>query len=98
MPISEPSPMVAHRDVVAYGQRHAGIGMQHRAVLDVAVAADADLLGIAAHDAAVPDAGVLAQFHPAHHFRVVGDPGALGQLRCHAVQFVDRHRVPYSKN
>ena len=79
-------------------ERHAGIGMQHRGVLDVAVAADADLLGVAAHDAAVPDAGVLGQFHLAHHLRVVGDPGAFCQLRRHAVQFIDRHRVPWGKN
>ena len=83
MPISEPSPTVQPCSIawwpmvtsVAQRQRAPGIGVQHRAVLHVAVVADQDRFVVAAYRRAGPHAGAGAERHPADDGRVVGDPG-----------------------
>ena len=59
--------VVTNHDIVADGQRAVSHDMNRRVVLDVRAAADADRLEIAAHDAAKPDARILANHDVASH-------------------------------
>jgi hypothetical protein len=55
-------------------QRHAFVGMQHRAVLDVGSGTDGDGVVVAAHHGVPPDAGLVAEDHVADHRGIGGDP------------------------
>ena len=52
----------------------AGIGMQHRVVLDLRALAELDPLVVAAQHRVEPDAGVGLEPHAPDHDRAVGDP------------------------
>ena len=67
---------VADGDVGADHVGRAGVGVDHREVLDVGARADRERRVVAAHHAAEPDADVLAQRHVAGDDRVVRDEGA----------------------
>ena len=54
------------------------VAMDDRAVLQVGVAPDADLVDVAAQHAAVPDRGAGADHHVADDHRGLGDEGVLG--------------------
>jgi hypothetical protein len=85
--------MVADRDIRAHRQRDAGIGMQHRAFLDVGAGADHHRVVVAADDGAEPDADILAQGDAADHMGIRRHPVAAGlrQGRHQVVQRIDGH-------
>ena len=72
---------MADGHVGAYAHRHALVGMQHRAVLDVAVVADVDRVIVAAQRGVPPDRGVGAEMDVADHRGVGGNPGVFAGLR-----------------
>src|SRR5690606_8582765 len=57
----------------ADGERIAGVGMQHRAVLDIAVLANDDGIVVGPDHHVEPDAGVRVQHHRADQGGVVGN-------------------------
>jgi hypothetical protein len=82
---------VADGDVGAERQRHAGVDMQHRAVLDVAAGADGDRVVVAAHHGVPPDAGGVAEADVADHGGVGGDPGLTSEDGLPVAEAVDGH-------
>src|SRR5574343_50218 len=82
---------VADRDVVADMHRHALVGVQYRAVLDVGVVADVDRVVVAAQRGVPPDRGVLAEAHVADHRGVGGDPGVVADVRRLGAEFEEGH-------
>ena len=60
--------------------------MEHAGVLNVRAGADADLLDVAAQDAAVPDAGVRPELDVTDDDRTRRHPGARVQARPHALE------------
>src|SRR5687767_5817167 len=66
---------MADRDIVANCRWCVGIGVDDRAVLDVAALPDADWSGIPPDDHAEPDA------RPAADFDIAGDDGCVGDER-----------------
>ena len=53
---------VADRTAHANSQREARVGVEHRVLLQVGIAADDDQLTVAANDRPEPDADALAEF------------------------------------
>ena len=66
---------VADGHPLADGARHAGVGVDHRQVLDIGLVADRDPVGVAAQDGVVPDAGLGPEVDVAEHDRAGGDEG-----------------------
>ena len=52
---------MADGDPVAHDARHAGVGVNHRQVLDIRLFADRDSVGIAAQHRVVPDTRALSE-------------------------------------
>ena len=100
MPISEPSPTVqpcsmtrwADGDVGADLHGHALVGMQHRAVLDVAVFADDDRGSLSPRSTAFHQMEAPApETDVADHGGVGGDPGVGCELRVLVAECEDGH-------
>ena len=72
-------------------EREARIGMQHRALLDVAAGADRDRGVVAARDRAGPYAGVGADPDVADQRRLDRDVGRVGDLRGLVVDAIEGH-------
>ncbi len=85
--------LVSHRDVLADLDRKAGVGMHDAAILDVASAAQPQLLGVAAQHHAEPNACILFEHHSADDLRAVGHPGAFGHVWPVFVKLVERHEM-----
>mmetsp|Transcript_41616 Transcript_41616/g.97794 ORF Transcript_41616/g.97794 Transcript_41616/m.97794 type:complete len:294 (-) Transcript_41616:1168-2049(-) len=83
--------LVAHRHVLAQHQRKAVVGMQDRAILDVAAAADVQGRAVAAQHRVEPDAGVGLQGHAADHRSTRRHPGRAVHLGAPVVQLIDGH-------
>ena len=83
--------LVPDGDALANHQRLASVCMQHTGVLDVAVRANRDALGIATHHGAEPDAGARAYADLAHHLRAGGHPGLCVNLGGHTIEFINCH-------
>jgi hypothetical protein len=64
---------MADTDVVAYRQRKSRVGMQHDAFLQIAVAADGDVLVVAAHADLKPQAGIVGDPHASDDSRRIGN-------------------------
>ena len=65
---------MAERDVLAEREREAGIGVQHAAVLDVAILPERDRLVVAAQHGTPPDAGIFAEVDLSYDDRGRRDP------------------------
>src|ERR1022692_830140 len=64
---------VADRDPAPHDARDAGVGMDHREVLDVRLFTDRDPVRIASEDRVIPDAGVPADVDVAEDDRPLSD-------------------------
>src|SRR3546814_9398907 len=82
-----------HGDVLAYGQQHAFVHMQHAAFLDIAVASDADRGVIAAYADVRPDADARFERHIADDIGAVEDERVGVYGRDKIFELVYRHGV-----
>ncbi|MOA23239.1 hypothetical protein D3C78_1438470 [compost metagenome] len=86
--------LVADGDALADGQRPAHVGVQHAAVLHVAVLADVDQLVVAAQHGAKPHTGAGLQTHLADHAGSGRNPAVGMGFDTGIAQMVFHRQVP----
>src|ERR1700677_3222209 len=98
--ISVPAAMIDHAAVQGNGMAHGDVladrdpisifhAVQHAAILNVRVRADADCVDVAAQDGAHPDRGVLAEDDVANDLRRVVDVATRGNCRRYSLKGPD---------
>ena len=85
--------LVADAAVFADVDGEARIDVQHTQILDIGAGADLDAIVIAAHNAAKPDADIVADLDVTDHDGIFGHPEAAWprRLNFHAVEFIKCH-------
>ena len=83
--------LVAHRHVLADGQRHALVCVQHSIVLHIAAMAHGDRVIVAAQHGTEPHGGLFTEVYITHQRGGGGHPAAAGEGGMQGAQGVEGH-------